>query len=387
LETPFHRAEASAGDRITPATVDGLTFDEQGTRLVFVNGLFARELSSLGTLPEGVTVRNLGSVLAEGGAGLEPFLSRPFGEHDHAFTAINTALIEDGAFIRLTAGAVVTRPIQLLFLSDAPGPAVLSNPRSLILAGSDSRATVVETYAGTTGNITCTNTMTQVVLDKGAQIEHYRIQDEPDTAFHFALLDVFQSQDSRFLSGSVALGSRLARNEVHVRLEGEGADARIHGLYLPRGDQHHDNPILVEHTAPRCTSRQLHKGIVDGNGHGVFNGRIVVAPGAQGTDAGQVNKNLLLSDRAEVDTRPRLEIFTDDVKCTHGAAVGALDREALFYLRSRGVPNAEASALLTQAFALEMLDLMAPQALRDHVERLVAGRLATGGFATKDVPR
>ena len=218
--------------------------------------------------------------------------------------------------------------------------------------------TVIETYAGTTGDATCTNAVTQVVLDEGAQVEHYKIQDEPETAFHLALLDVRQGPDSRFSSGSVALGSKIARNEVHVRLEGEGAKVSIDGLYLPRGDQHHDNPILIEHAAPRCTSRQLYKGIVDEHGHGVFNGRIIVWPDAFGTDASQTNKNLLLSDHAEVDTRPRLEIFTDDVKCTHGAAVGALDEEALFYLRSRGVPHQAARALLTYAFAREMLDLI-----------------------------
>ena len=382
LEVPFERDEVGAGYRVSPATVDALTIDVEYTRLVFVNGLFAPELSSLTELPEGVTVTNLASVLAEGGAGLEPFFSRPFGEYDHAFTALNAAFVEDGAFINLPAGTAVAAPIQLVFLSDAQRSPVVSNPRSLILAGSGSRASVVETYAGTAGDVTCTNAVTQVVLDEGAQIEHYKIQDEPDTAFHLALLDVLQGPDSRFSSDSIALGSKIARNEVRVRLEGEGADVSINGLYLPRGEQHHDNPILIEHAAPRCTSRQLYKGIVDERGHGVFNGRIIVWPGAPGTDASQTNKNLLLSEYAEIDTRPRLEIFTDDVKCTHGAAVGALDEEALFYLRSRGVPHEAAKALLTYAFADEMLDLIGSESLRTHVETLVSARLSTDGERT-----
>ena len=174
--------------------------------------------------------------------------------------------------------------------------------------------------------------MTQVVVGRGATVEHYKIQDEPDTGFHLGLLDVRQGPDSRFSSLSVALGSRIARHEVRVRLEGEGAHTTINGLYLPGGDSHHDNPILIEHAAPRCTSRQLYKGIATDRGHGVFNGRIVVLPAAPGTDASQTNQNLLLSDHAEIDTRPRLEILTDDVKCTHGAAVGALDPDAIFYL-------------------------------------------------------
>jgi Fe-S cluster assembly protein SufD len=354
LDVPFERA--GAGRRVSPDTIDALSIDATSTRLVFVNGLFAPELSLLTELPEGVTVTNLASVLAEGGAGLEPFFSRPFGEYDHAFTALNTALAEDGAFIQVAADTLVSAPIELVFLSDAQGFPIIASPRSLIRAGPRSRVAVVETYAGTTGDPTCTNAVTQVVLDEGAQVEHYKIQDEPDTAFHLALLDV--------------------RNEVHVRLEGEGAKVSIDGLYLPRGDQHHDNPILIEHAAPRCTSRQLYKGIVDERGHGVFNGRIIVWPGASGTDASQTNKNLLLSDHAEVDTRPRLEIFTDDVKCTHGAAVGALDEEALFYLRSRGVPHEAARALLTYAFASEMLDRVPFESLRSRVRTLISARLS-----------
>jgi Fe-S cluster assembly protein SufD len=382
LDVPFERAEAGADHRISSSTIEALTIDAESTRLVFINGFFAPELSSMTEVPDGVTVTNLASVLAEGGAGLEPFFSHPFGEHDHAFTALNTCLFEDGAFIHLPAGSLVTAPIELVFLSEAQGSPVVSNPHSLILAGPGSRVAVIETYAGNTGAITCTNTVTQVVLEEGAQVEHYKVQDEPDTGFHLALLDVRQGPESRFSSGSVALGSKIARNEVRVRLEGEGAEAAIDSLYLPCADQHHDNPILIEHAAPRCTSRQLYKGIADERGHGVFNGRIIVWPGAQGTDASQTNKNLLLSDHAEIDTRPRLEIFTDDVKCTHGAAVGALDEEALFYLRSRGVPHEAARALLTYAFAREVLDLIPSESLRTHVDTLVADQLLTDHDAT-----
>jgi len=387
LDVPFERAEARAGRRVSSSTVEALAIDATSIRLVFINGFFAPELSSMTGVPDGDTVTNLASVLAEGGAGLEPFFSHPFGEHDHAFTAVNTALAEDGAFIQVAADTLVTAPIELVFLSDAQGSPVVSNPRSLILAESGSRVAVVETYAGTTGAVMCTNAVTQVALGEGAQVEHYKIQDEPDTAFHLSLLDVRQGPDSRFSSGSVELGSKIARNEVRVRLEGDGADVAIDSLYLPFGDQHHDNPILIEHAAPRCTSRQLYKGIADDRGHGVFNGHIIVWPGAPGTDASQTNKNLLLSDHAEIDTRPRLEIFTDDVKCTHGAAVGALDEEVLFYLRSRGVPHKAARALLTYAFAREMLDLIPSESLRTHVETLVSARLSSDGDGTGDTLR
>ena len=382
LDVPFERAEAGADHRISSSTIEALTIDPESTRLVFINGFFAPELSSITAVPDGVTVTNLASVLAEGGADLEPFFSHPLAEFDHAFIALNTCLFEDGAFIHLPADAHVTVPIELVYLSEAQGSPVVSTPHSLILAGPGSRVAVIETYAGISGDATCTNAVTQVVLDEGAQVEHYKIQDEPDAAFHLALLDVRQGPDTRFSSGSVALGSKIARNEVRVRLEGEGAEVSIDGLYLPRGDQHHDNPVLIEHAARRCTSRQLYKGIADERGHGVFNGHIIVWPDAEGTDASQTNKNLLLSDHAEIDTRPRLEIFTDDVKCTHGAAVGALDKEALFYLRSRGVPHEAARALLTYAFAREVLDLIPSESLRAHVDTLVAGQLLTDDDAT-----
>jgi len=379
LDIPFEPAVPGVGHRLSSSTIDELAADLGGTRLVFVNGHFAPELSSLTKLPEGATVTNLASVLAEHSELLEPLLSRPFGQHHNAFTALNAALAEDGAFVHLPGGTTVEEPIQLVFFSDTGGSPLVSSPRSVVLAGPGSRVASVEIYAGVPGDVYCTNAVTEIVLEEGAQVEHYKVQDEPETAFHLALLDVREGRDSRFSSHSVALGSRVARHEVRVNLEAEGAEVSLDGLYMPRGDQHHDNPILIEHAAPHCTSRQLYKGVLDGHGQGVFNGRVVVCPGAAGTDASQTNKNLLLSDHAEVDTRPRLEILADDVKCTHGAAVGRLDEDAVFYLRSRGVPHQAARGLLIYAFVNEMVERLRLEPLRSRVEKLVAHRLATGG--------
>jgi len=379
LDIPFEPAVPGVGHRLSSSTIDELAADLGGTRLVFVNGHFAPELSSLTKLPEGATVTNLASVLAEHSELLEPLLSRPFGQHHNAFTALNAALAEDGAFVQLPGGTTVEEPIQLVFFSDTGGSPLVSSPRSVVLAGPGSRVAIVEIYAGVPGDVYCTNAVAEIVLEEGAQVEHYKVQDEPETAFHLALLDVRQGRDSRFSSHSVALGSRVARHEVRVNLEAEGAEVSLDGLYMPRGDQHHDNPILIEHAAPHCTSRQLYKGVLDGHGQGVFNGRVVVRPGAFGTDASQTNKNLLLSDHAEVDTRPRLEILADDVKCTHGAAVGRLDEDAVFYLRSRGVPHQAARGLLIYAFVNEMVERLRLEPLRSRVEKLVAHRLATGG--------
>ena len=373
LSVPFEAATADSGPRVSAAMIDAVTVDLGGSRLVFVDGHFAAGLSRLTGLPAGAEVTNLASVLAAGPQRLEPFFSHTPGEH-HAFVAFNDVLAEDGAFIHLAPGTSVDAPIELVFFSDSGGVPLMSSPRSVVLAEAGSRATIVETYAGVDGDVYCTNSVTEVILADGAQIEHYKVQNEPVTAFHLALLTVEQARDSRFSSHSVMLGSRIARHEVRVCLEGSGAEVSLDGLYLPQGNQVHDNTIFVDHVATSGTSHQLYKGVLDGHGHGVFNGHIMVRPGADGTDANQKNKNLILSDRAEVDTRPRLEIYTDDVKCTHGAAVGQLDEEALLYLRTRALPLEAARGLLIYAFVHEMVDRIELEPLRTQVEKLVADR-------------
>ncbi|MGI8417999.1 MAG: Fe-S cluster assembly protein SufD [Nakamurella sp.] len=377
LAVPFEAATAGSGRRVSADMIDAAAVDLGGPRLVFVNGHFAAEFSRLTGLPAGAEVTNLAAVLAAGPERLEPFFSHAPGEH-HAFAAFNDVLAEDGAFIHLTPGTSVDEPIQLVFFADPGGFPLMSSPRSVVLAEAGSRARIVETFAGMDGEVYCTNAVTEVILADGAQIEHYKVQNEPDTAFHLALLTVQQGRDSRFSSHSLMLGSRIARHEVRVCLEGPGAEVSLDGLYLPQGNQVHDNTIFVDHVSTGCTSHQLYKGVLDGRGHGVFNGHIMVRPGADGTDANQKNKNLILSDRAEVDTRPRLEIYTDDVKCTHGAAVGQLDQDALLYLRARGIPLEAARGLLIYAFVHEMVDRIELELLRAQLEALVAGRFGKG---------
>ena len=379
LEIPFEPAEPGTSHRLSAAAVDQLAGDFGGPRLVFVNGYFAPELSSPRSLPNGVQVASLAAVLADEGETLEPILSRPFREDPQAFTALNAALAEDGGFVRIAANTTIEAPIHLAFISDTGVTPHVSHPRSLVLAGAGSRATIIETYAGILGDVYLTNAVTEVVLDEGAAVEHYKVQNETKTAFHVALLSVRQGRGSRLSAHSVALGSSIARHEVKVALEAPGAEVVLNGLYMPWVDQHLDNPTTIDHTAPHCTSRELYKGVIAGQGRGVFDGRIVVRPGAMKTDASQTNKNLMLSESAEVDTRPRLEIFADDVKCAHGAAVGQLDQDAVFYLRSRGLSEAAARGLLTYAFAAEMLGLIRVELLRAHVEKLIAWRLGTHG--------
>ena len=377
LAVPFEAATAGPGRWVSADLIEEVAVDLGGARLVFVNGHFVAEFSRLTGLPAGAEVTNLAAVLAAGPERLEPFFTHAPGEH-HAFAAFNDALTEDGAFIHLAAGTLVDEPIHLVFLSDTGGSPLMSSPRSVIMAGTDSCATIVETYAGIDGDVYFTNVVTEAVLADGAQIEHYKVQDEPMTAFHLALLDVRQGRDSRFSSRSVMLGSSIARHEVRVLLDEVGAEVSLDGVYLPQGDQLHDNTIFIDHVATNCTSHQLYKGVLDGRGHGVFNGHIMVRQGADGTDANQKNKNLILSDRAEVDTRPRLEIYTDDVKCTHGAAVGQLDEDALLYLRARGIPLEAARGLLIYAFVHEMVDRIELEPLRVRLETLVARRFGKG---------
>lgn len=373
LAVPFDAATVASGTRVTAEMIDAAAVDLGGPRLVFVNGHFVSEFSRLTGLPAGAVVTTVAAVLASGPERLEPFFAHEPGVR-HAFAAFNDALAEDGAFIHLESGAIVDEPIQLVFFSDAGEIPLVSSPRSVIVAASGSRATIVETYAGIDSDVYCTNAVTELVLAEDAQIEHYKVQNEPVTAFHVALLSVRQGRNSRFSSRSVMLGASIARHEVRVLLDGVGAEVNLDGVYLPQGDQLHDNTIFVDHAATDCTSHQLYKGVLDGRAHGVFNGHIMVRHGADGTDANQNNKNLLLSDRAEVDTRPRLEIYTDDVKCTHGAAVGQMDEEALLYLQARGIPLEEARGLLIYAFVHEMVDRIAIEQLRTQLEPLVAGR-------------
>jgi Fe-S cluster assembly protein SufD len=379
LEIPLEPAAGGGRPTLEGAALDELAGQLGGIRLVFVNGFLAPGLSTLDELPSGAVVTNLASRLTSDAADIEPMFSRPHTAEYHAFVALNTAWSGDGALIELPPDCTIEAPVHLVFLADAEHSAVVANPRSLVVVGARSRVTVVETYIGLRDDTYLTNAVTEFVLAEGAAVEHYKVQNESEQAFHLALVDVQQGRDSTFCSHAVALGAAIARHEVSVLLGAEGADASLDGLFMPSRTQHHDNPTVIDHAAPHCTSRELYKGVMDGRGHGVFNGRVIVRVGADGTDASQLNKNLLLTDYAEVDTRPRLEILADDVKCTHGAAVGQLDEEAVFYLQSRGIAQPVARGLLTYAFVNEMLARVRIAPLRAHLERLVAMRLPVAG--------
>jgi Fe-S cluster assembly protein SufD len=346
--------------------------------LVFVNGHYREELSSAFQLP-GVQAGNLGEALRLSSPALEAHLGRHAPIESSPFGALNTAMIGEGGFVHIPAHSELSQPIHLLFVttSDAAGGVV--HPRNLIVVERGARAAVIESYVTVApGSTSWTNSVTEVSLGANAWLEHARIQRESEQAYHVGLTHVDQQRDSHYRSFSLAMGGALARHNLHARLNDENIETLLYGLYLTRGDQLVDNHTAIYHDHPNCRSWEVYKGVLDGRSRAVFNGKVFVRPEAQKTDAKQTNRNLLLSDSARVDTKPQLEIFADDVKCTHGATVGRLDDIALFYARSRGVPAAEARRLLTYAFAAEVLAEVSLDPVREELERLVRERLGTG---------
>jgi Fe-S cluster assembly protein SufD len=344
-------------------------------QLVFVNGHFARELSSLGKLPNGVKVSSLAGEISSNPGAIEPHLGRYLDIRRDAFCALNTAFVEDGAYVHIARGTLVEEPICLLFVSTADDAPSMSHPRNLMVAEEDSQATFVEDYVsldgdGGSGAAFC-NTVTELVAGDHTVLSHYMIEREHTEAFNISTLRIQQGRSTNVVSHSVLLGGALVRNNVHPVLAGEGGECLINGLFIGNGRQQLDNYMLVEHASPRCSSRQFYNGILDGHAHGVFHGRIIVHKDAQKTDAKQTNRNLLLSDDAQIDTKPQLEIYADDVKCTHGATIGQIEGDALFYLRSRGIDEVSARKLLLFAFAGECLDRMKQGPVRKHVEGLI----------------
>ena len=344
-------------------------------RLVFADGIFVSELSSDADLPRGVRVMSMAQLLKSEPEYLKSALGSALPESPHGFTAMNSSFISDGAFVEIGAEVMLDKPIELLFVSACSGKDRLGLPRNLVLCRSGSSATVVERYLSATKSRSLTNVVTEVVLDGSARLNHYRVVDESADSFHVGGLFAQQDQSSRLDACSVVVGGGLVRNDVLVNLNAPGAAVDLTGLYLGRGRSHIDNHTHVVHHTPDGTSREHYKGILDDRSRAVFHGRITVGSGAQQTDSEQSNQNLLLSRDAEVDTKPQLEIYADDVKCAHGVTVGQLDENAVFYLRARGVGEDEARKMLTLAFAADVLAKIELPALKGYLERCVSDLL------------
>ncbi len=343
--------------------------------LVFVDGHFSEKHSAVRDLPDGVKVGCLAEALRTQAVAVEQHLTKYARYEDDSFTALNTAFINDGAFIYLSDNALVEKPIHLLFLASGQSDPFVNYPRNLIIAGKHSKATIIETYAGIKNNRYFTNTITEVFVDENAHIDHFKVQEESNEAYHISTIQVYQKADSNFASNAIDFGGSIVRNNPRATLDAEGVESTLNGLYLGTGSQLIDNHTTIDHAKPHCNSHELYKGVLDGTARGVFNGKIYVRLDAQKTDAKQTNQALLLSDGASIDTKPQLEIFADDVKCTHGATIGQLDENALFYLQTRGVQKDMARDILTYAFASDVIDRIKIKELRDYCYHRVLVKL------------
>lgn len=373
---PFRPVTSAPAHRLARESLNQFPFTGlSGSRLVFIDGHFSRELSTLSPQPEGVVVSSLAAALAGGDSTLEKHLARHARTDGNAFTALNTAFFQDGAFIHVPTGMSAEGPVHLLFVSTATATGSTTHPRNLVIAERGSRLTLLESYARVADAATFTNAVSEFVIGDNAHVEHCKFQDESTDAYHIAAQHMRLGRGANFISHSIATGAKLSRNNINTHLDGESIECVLNGLYFTRGDQLADHHMVVEHAQPHCNSHEYFNGILDGRSKGVFHGRILVRPIAQKTDAKQTNKNLLLSDNATADTKPQLEIYADDVKCTHGATIGQLNEQSIFYLRARGIGREKARRMLIHAFAGEIIDRIRCEPLREEMDKLVWDRL------------
>jgi len=354
----------------------GFAYTDAPVRLVIVNGRFDTTLSRTKGLPQGVRAGSLAAAMTEEADVVQRYFGQLADFTNRSFAALNTAFVQDGAFVHIPDGAIVDVPIHLVFVSGADGSTVMAHPRTLVVSGANSQARIVESYIGARGEVYFTNAVSEIFVGENASVDHYRVQEESTGAFHVASLHAHTSRNSRFSSHAFALGGRIVRNDIFAILDGEGGDCTLKGLYLADRDRLVDNHTTIDHAKPHCGSHEVYKGILGGTSRAVFNGKIIVRQDAQKTDAKQTNRALLLTDGATINTKPQLEIFADDVKCTHGAAIGQLDEDAIFYLRARGLPYADARDMLIHAFAGQILDGVQIEPLREALEAELFEQLA-----------
>ena len=344
-------------------------------QLVFVNGRFSEALSSVDELPDGVTAVSLAEAMRSSPDLVQPHLARHAEYNGNAFTALNTAFLHDGAFVHVAPGVRVDDPIRLLFISTGDDQETVAQPRVLIAADEESSASVLEAYAGISAGEHFTNAVTEIVVGAAARLDYYKVQRQGEQAYHVTNTYVALERDSRFSSVNIDMGGRLTRNNLNLLTLDRDCSCLLTGFYMVAGRQHVDNQVVIDHAKPYTTSRELYKGILDGRSRSVFHGSIIVREGAVKVNAHQVDKNLLLSDQAEADTKPAFWIYCDDVKCGHGAACGQIDPTVMFYLRSRGIDERTALGLLTRAFLSEVIQGIGNETLRTQMDGLVRDTL------------
>ena len=367
---------------LPPVKVDtvpvGSTLSAEAHLAVLVNGRFRPDLSSLPEGDAGPEIASLAELLERAPDALQPVLGRIASSDSMPLVALNTALWQDGLAIRFKPGAAIEKPVHVVSIGAAGDAPRLFHPRLLILAEENSRGCVLESHVGVGDGVYFSNAVAEIAVEPGAALRHYKLQNEHPAAFHVAAAKARLVSTARYESFVLQVGGRLARNEIHARLGGESIDCRLAGAYLLRGDQHGDNTTFIDHAAPNSNSREVYKGVLDDNARGVFQGKILVRKDAQKTDGHQLNKALMLSRGAEIDSKPELEIYADDVKCSHGATAGEIDEDALFYLRSRGIDAHAARGLLVEAFVGEAIDEIEDDAARAAFRNVVDGWLTEG---------
>ena len=370
----FRQASPPATEAI--ADIEALPYAHVGWRLAVVNGRFSAELSRLIGLPDGVRAGSLAAAVTEHA----DVVQRSFGQladfNTRSFAALNTALALDGAYVYIPDGVVLEQPLQILYVSTGGAEPEMIHARTLVVAGERSQAQIVETYAALRGTTYFTNGISEFFVGEQAVLDHYKVQQEGLEAYHIASLHVNAQRGANFSSHSFSLGGKFVRNDAIAVLDGDGAEVTLNGLYLADGERLVDNHTEIDHAKAHCPSHEVYKGILGGKARAIFNGKIIVRPDAQKTNAKQTNRALLLSDDASINTKPQLEIFADDVKCTHGAAIGQLDEDAIFYLRARGLTYFEARDMLIHAFAGEILDQVKIEPLRLVLEAEMYSQLA-----------
>ncbi len=358
---------------VSKELIKSLLFDEmEHSLIVFINGRYCHENSIILNLPKGVIVGSIAEEIKNNNEILLKHFGKYADDNNQIFTALSTAFTEDGAFIYVPEAKVVEEPIHAIYITDSPNEKVLTQPRNLFIAGKNSQVTIIEHYFGNEGEIYFTNSVTEIVVEENAVVDHIKLQEESKKSFHIARMEVDQERNSNFSSHLISTGADLTRNDFNARFNDEGGECTLNGLYMIDGTQLFDAHTLMDHAKPHCNSHEHYKGILDVKSRGVFNGKVIVRQDAQKTNAFQENNNILLSDEALVNTKPQLEIFADDVKCSHGATIGQMDDEAKFYLKSRGIGEEASRGILLHAFASDVITSIKIESIRNYIEKIIS---------------
>jgi Fe-S cluster assembly protein SufD len=369
-----HNFKPSSGkEEINSKEISRFLFENLDAHLlVFINGIYSEELSSVKDILPGVEAGSIYNAIERD----SPVVAKHFGKYadfkNEIFTSLSTAFLKDGAFIYVPDGKIIEKPIHALFVTSSKNEKVLSQPRNLFVAGKNSQVSIIEQYVSLDDGIYFTNSVTEIVADENSVVDHIKLQEESKKAFHIARMEVDQERSSNFISHSITLGGEISRNDFNAKFNDEGSESTLNGLYLLGGSQLFDTHTLIDHAKPNCNSHEHYKGILDDKSRAVFNGKVMVRQDAQKTNAFQENNNIILSHEALVNTKPQLEIFADDVKCSHGATIGQLDEDAMFYLKSRGIGEESGRAILIHAFASDVLTSIKIKPVREYLEEILS---------------